>query len=80
MVFEGINFPVYRKYLNGKSYFKIISRNEFEEVQIIGAKKAVNSIIVTQLPEMNLIHDLVYDSSVAYEITEDQYNSAKESN
>jgi len=77
MVFEGINFPVYRKYKNSKSYFKIISRTEFEEVQIIGSKKSINSIIATQLPEMNLIHDLVYDSIVADEITEDQYNSAK---
>jgi hypothetical protein len=77
MVFEGINFPVYRKYKNSKSYFKIISRNEFEQIQIIGSKKIVNHVNAKQLPEMNHINDLVYDSSVADEITEDQYNSAK---
>ena len=44
MDFKGINFPVYRKYKNNKSYFKIIAPNLFEEIQLIGNKKIVKQI------------------------------------
>lgn len=77
MAFEDIQFPVYRKYKNGKSYFKIFSRNEFEEIQIIGSKKIINTIKATQLPEMNQIFDLVYDTSLTETITEEQFESIK---
>lgn len=73
MAFEDINFPVYRKYRNGKSYFKILSRHEFEEIQLIGNKKIKNSIKANQLPEMNHIYDLVYNKEVALEITHEEY-------
>lgn len=73
MAFEDINFPVYRKYKNGKSYFKIISRNEFEEIQVIGSKKIKNLIKAIQLPEMNHVFDLVYNKDLALEITKEEY-------
>ena len=38
-MFEDIIFPVYRKYKNNKHFFKVISKNNFEEIQIIGNKK-----------------------------------------
>jgi hypothetical protein len=77
MAFEDIQFPVYRKYKNGKSYFKIISRNEFEEIQIVGEKRIINIIKANQLPEMNHVHDLVYDETIAEEILEKEYESVK---
>lgn len=73
MAFEDIHFPVYRKYKNGKSYFKIISRNEFEEIQLIGSKKIINRITATQLPEMNHVYDLVYNKELALEVTLEEY-------
>jgi hypothetical protein len=73
MAFEDIQFPVYRKYRNGKSYFKIISRHEFEEVQLVGSKKILNKIKANQFPEMNLIHDLVYNKEIAEEINEKDF-------
>ncbi|MBN8693478.1 MAG: hypothetical protein J0L69_09790 [Bacteroidetes bacterium] len=73
MAFEDINFPVYRKYKNGKSYFKIIARNEFEEIQVIGSKKIKNLIKAIQLPEMNHVFDLVYNKDLALEITKEEY-------
>jgi hypothetical protein len=73
MAFEDIQFPVYRKYKNGKSYFKIISRNEFEEIQILGSKKIINTIKAVQLPEMNHVYDLVYNKAIAQEISEKEY-------
>lgn len=73
MAFEGINFPVYRKYKNGKSYFKIISREEFEEIQIVGTKKIIHLVTAKQLPEMNQIYDLVYDRNLTETITDSEY-------
>jgi hypothetical protein len=77
MAFEDIQFPVYRKYRNGKSYFKIISRNEFEELQVVGSKKIINRIKATQFPEMNLIKDLVYDRELSEEISTMEYETLR---
>ena len=51
-------FPVYRKYKNGKNYFKVNSLKQFEEIQIIGTKKIHKIIDATQFPELNFIIDL----------------------
>lgn len=77
MAFEDIQFPVYRKYKNNASYFKIISRNQFEEIQIIGSKAKLNLITANQFPEMNHIYDLVYNrEGLGLEITENEYLEA----
>lgn len=78
MDLKDINFPVYRKYKNNKSYFKIIQANLFEEIQLIGSKKVVKQTEAKQYPEMFFIRDLVLDySEMALEITEDEYLSIK---
>ncbi len=72
---EDIHFPVYRKYKNNKSYFKIIHFKLFEEVQIIGTKKIVKQIEANQFPEILFIRDLIFDyHQMADEITENEYN------
>lgn len=76
MKFEDINFPVYRKYKNGKSYFKIIHPKLFEEKQIIGSKKIIKQVEAVQFPEMNFIKDLVFEfSEMACEISAEEYNA-----
>jgi hypothetical protein len=78
MDLKDINFPVYRKYKNNKSYFKIIQANLFEEIQLIGSKKVLKQTEAKQYPEMVFIRDLVLDySEMALEITEDEYLSIK---
>jgi len=78
MNFEDINFPVYRKYKNNKSYFKIINPRLFEEIQVIGSKKIVKQITANLFPEMNFIRDLVYDYAArAVEIGAEEYVDAK---
>jgi predicted nuclease of restriction endonuclease-like RecB superfamily len=78
MDLKDINFPVYRKYKNNKSYFKIIQPNLFEEIQLIGSKKVVKQTEAKQYPEIVFIRDLVLDySEMALEITEDEYLSIK---
>lgn len=81
MKFEDINFPVYRKYKNGKSYFKIIHPALFEEIQIIGSKKIKRHVQVVQFPERNFVHDLVFSfSEMADEIGEEEYELIAKSN
>ena len=33
-----MKFPLYRKYSNNKSYFKVLNEIEFEELKFIGQK------------------------------------------
>lgn len=61
MKFEDINFPVYRKYKNNKSYFKILDHRNFEELQIVGSKVMLNKIKAISFPEINFIHDLIFN-------------------
>jgi hypothetical protein len=77
MVFDDISFPVFRKYKNNKHFFKIVSRNYFEEAQIIGKKVIIHKIEARRLPEMNQLYDLVYNyREFGSEITENEYLEA----
>jgi hypothetical protein len=74
MKLEDIHFPVYRKYKNNKSYFKIINPRLFEEIQVVGSKKIVKQIEAKLFPEILFIRDLILDySKMAYEIDEQEY-------
>ena len=58
---EKITYPQYRKYSNGKAYFKIISATQFEEIQLLGNKKTLHLFDVKILPDRNYIYDLTYN-------------------
>lgn len=58
--FESINFPVFRRYKNGKSFFKVISPELIEEIQVIGKRYVIHRIEIKQLPERNFLFDLVF--------------------
>lgn len=74
MNFEDINFPVYRRYKNNASYFKIINPLQFEEIQRIGSKKIIRQTEAKLYPEKMFLHDLVYNyHEMAEEITEQEY-------
>ena len=78
MKLEDIHFPVYRKYKNNKSYFKIIHPRLFEEVQIIGRRKIIKQIEAKLFPEVLFVRDLVLNySEMADEISEKQYLKMK---
>jgi hypothetical protein len=79
MDLKDINFPVYRKYKNNKSYFKIIQPKLFEEIQIIGSKKIIKELEAKQFPEMLFISDLISNySEMADEISEEEYLRVRE--
>ena len=58
---DNITYPQYRKYSNNKSFFKILSPEKFEEVQVLGNKKTLYKFDAKILPDRNFIHDLTFD-------------------
>lgn len=77
---EGINFPVYRKYKNGRSYFKILNEQQFEELRIVGQRHLQNLVNAEHLPEKYFIQDLLHNfRDMAVEITAEEYERKKAS-
>lgn len=81
-VFKGIVFPVYRKYKNGLSVFRINSADSFDEVRSMGARYLHSHHEVKTLPERNFLYDLVinyeaYAESVSAEVFEAAFQRAQ---
>jgi hypothetical protein len=74
MNIEDIEFPVYRKYKNNKSYFKIINPLLFEEIIALGSKKIIKQTEAKLFPEKLFVIDLVLTySEMADAIDEVEY-------
>lgn len=71
---EKINYPVYRKYPHDRTFFKVISEDSFEELQIIGKHYSIHQIKAKILPDRNFIYDLSFDYKKNWvEISEQEY-------
>lgn len=71
---NSYTFPQYRKYSNNKSYFKIISADEFEEVQLMGSKKIIHQVKAKAYPEKLYIQDMLNcEESRWIKIEEEEY-------
>ncbi len=74
----SLSFPQYRKYKNEKSFFKIISLTEWEEIQLVGTKKLTHHFTVKILPDRNFMQDMLFDYSTNWlKIEEEEYNNFK---
>jgi hypothetical protein len=65
------SYPLFRKYVNGKNFFKIISPSEFEELQLLGKKWTLYHFTAKILPDRNLIHDLTFNDPLNIEAIEE---------
>jgi hypothetical protein len=75
---EMFNYPQFRKYPHERTYFKIISKDEWEEIQIMGAKHSIHKFKATILPDRNYIYDLTFDYENNWvEIKEEEYENIK---
>jgi hypothetical protein len=54
-----MNFPVYRKYSNNKSYFLITSLTAWTEYKLVGKRYVKFDFIANQFPEKLFIQDLL---------------------
>lgn len=53
------DFPQYRMLSNGKVFYKIISMDEFVEIQFLGDKKMQYTVKAVQYPEKLKILDML---------------------
>lgn len=72
-----ISFPLYLKYPNNKSFFKLHSAEQFEELQLIGKKYALHTITVKILPERVLIGDMIANENGLYQASSAEEWSAQ---
>jgi hypothetical protein len=56
-----MEFPQYRRYKNGASFFRIDSPTRFEEIRKLGNRWFVRAYEVKILPDRNLVNDLLFD-------------------
>ena len=76
-VFKDIVFPVYRKYKNGLSLFRINGADSFDEIRIMGARHLHSHHEVKTLPERNFLYDLVINyEAYAESISAEAFESA----
>ena len=76
---ETITFPVYRKYLNDSSFFKIASLEEFEEIKKDPSGYKLYKFKAKILPDRNYIQDMLFDYKLNWkEIEEEEFIKVKE--
>jgi len=69
-----MKYPQYRKYPNNKSFFKIVSAEEFEEILVLGDIHTLHVFNVKILPDRNFIYDMTFDYKNNWaEISESEY-------
>jgi hypothetical protein len=70
-----MEFPQFRKYKNGKSFFKIESMSNFIEVQLLGSRFIKYEIEAKILPDRNFIQDMLVDYEKNWDvISADEFN------
>jgi len=71
-------FPVYRKYINNKSYFKVFDSDSFEEIQVLGSNYWIYQFQAKILPDRYFIKDLIEMEGERWvEISAEAYNDFK---
>ena len=70
-----MKFPQYRKLSNHKSFYKIVSKEVFEEIQLVGTVRMKTKTTATKYPEILRIKDML-DGIASFEMsTEAEYQS-----
>lgn len=66
-----MTYPQYRKYKNNQSYFKIISKNEFEEIKKESNSWKIYAFEAKILPDRNFIYDMTFEYENHWEVIEE---------
>ena len=66
-------YPIYRKLSNDKSFYRILSENEFEEIQCIGSTRIKTNIKAEKYPEILRIKEMVSCNVPFEQISEEEY-------
>ena len=54
-----MDYPAYRKLSNNKSFYKILSESEFEEIQLVGSSSIKTKIRAQKFPEIIRIKEMI---------------------
>lgn len=63
-------FPLFRRYLHGNTYYRINSQENFDELMVIGKFYVYKNFQARILPEYQLIIDLIDNAENRWEIIE----------
>ncbi len=75
---NNVKFPIFRKYASGTSFFKVISFEEMEEVQVIGSRKWVHLLKATTYPDRVKIMEVIAgDENLFASLSEAEYHQSK---
>jgi hypothetical protein len=66
-------FPKYRKYPNNKSFFKVLSNESFEEIQVVGSNYLLTKVEAKILPDRHFIADMIESGSHWVPIEAEEY-------
>jgi hypothetical protein len=69
----GNIYPLFRKRTDGKTFYKIFSDLEFEELKILGKKYTILRTKATQYPEKLYIMELIEASGSIEKLDEQEY-------
>lgn len=73
-----MEFPIYRKYSNNKSFFKVLGLTTFEELKFMGSKVERYFFEAQILPERNFINDMIAMRNGSWvESDESEFNSIR---
>lgn len=73
-----MDFPQYRKYPNNKSYFKVLSAEAFEEIQILGKHRFTTRFEAKIHPDRVMIQDMLAAEGNWVVIDESEYEAIKD--
>ena len=59
MVNQDIDYPIFRKYDNNRSFFKVVSPTQFIEIQVMGSTYFRYEMNAKILPDFHLINDMI---------------------
>ncbi len=70
-----MKFPIYRKLINNKVYFKIVDTKNFEEIKLIGSKVSHSKTTANQYPELLLIQDLIATNEFYTKCSQEEWDN-----
>jgi hypothetical protein len=71
-----MNFPQYRRYRNGLSYFRILNESSFEEYKLFQGKVEKYLFKASILPDRNFIQDMLHNYEEHWEeVSEENFQT-----
>ncbi len=68
-----MEFPQFRKLENGKSFYKITSKNQFTELQQIGTKWFAYQFEVDQFPDLMRVQEMLQGNHPFVPVQKDEF-------